>query len=140
MRKYKTKLDPKVKKIIDMLGIDLRIGPSPEAVGLEVSDPKFNEVAAYFGNGVIYVNSSTKYDSKELNFVFLHEIGHAIVLHYLGNRINTRYHEIKANAVALALSMLLNFKVSDRMLNNCVIYTKTKKRKKFSTVDVRRLR
>lgn len=139
MKKYKTKINPKIAKVAKSLGLDLRVGPTPASVGILGVEKSFKEVAAYFGEGVIFVRDRTYYRSQELDFVFLHEVGHAIVDYFLGDRITTKMHEVKANAVALGFAAILSISVSDRMLKNCVTYTVTKN-KDFKTIKIQRFR
>lgn len=120
------------------MGVEFRIASKPEDVGIQTK-LKSNQIAAYFSRGVIFIKDKTHYRSEDLDFICLHELGHAVVHFFLEDAVNAKIHEIKANAIALGLAATLNIAVSDRMLKQCVLVTKAKA-SKFKVLKVAGIR
>lgn len=131
-------VEPRVKAYAKLFGIEIRQGYVPSAAGIMGFDhlPDINVHAAYFNRtGVVWITSHI--DGKEwchadMQFVVLHEIGHALMDFFPQLKITKRDHEVKANGIALALCAQLGIKVRPELLRRIGKYAKIslQKRKK----------
>ncbi len=121
------KINPKVKALIESLGLELRISNTPEEAHIYGVKFKTSLPIAFYmnGSGVIWFNQSQKeLNNNEAQIAILHEIGHAVVDNY-GLQISTKYNEVKANAIALGYAAILDLPVSKKLLKQFNRYTKT---------------
>jgi hypothetical protein len=118
----RTRIPIRIRKLADLFGLEIRVGREPKSVSIPAKIPK-DAMAAYFRNGLIFVRDKTRYNQADMNIVILHEIGHAI-LDFFPLDITNNVNEIKANAIALSLAVVLNIPVSQLMIDNFNAYAK----------------
>ena len=126
----KTKLNKKVKELAKAFGVTIRVGKTPKEVNI-ITNTKYpkNMVAAYFGQGVVFVKAYTPFNSKDIDIAVLHEIGHYI-LDYFPLKVLPEVEEIEANAIALGFAAMLDLPVSKFIIKNFNIYASKVKSKK----------
>jgi hypothetical protein len=108
------------------LGLDIKVGPTPESVGITARYPK-NNIAIYFGNGVIWLRDEMPYNKSAQQLVILHEIGHAIMLYWMPEgTVTNKMQEIHANAAAITMATCLRLPVDHSILSDMARFTKTK--------------
>ncbi len=120
----KTRIPKKIRSFaINNFGVEFRVAETLEKakiIGLPEEANKHD--ALYIENSpVVFVKRFTKYNPVDLNFILLHELGHAIIDFYKnesGLKIKERDEEIKANGIAFALAVFLQIKVSKTMIKN----------------------
>ncbi len=124
----KTVLNPEIIKIAEKWGIKMVTGSHPSEHGITVGE--FTATACYFPrHRLIFVQDETKYEQNDIDFICLHELGHVIITGLLGEHINEKIHEVKANAIAIGLATVMDIPVSARMLANAVAYAKAPNRR-----------
>lgn len=123
---YRTKVYPQIQNLARRLQIDVRIGPTPQSVGVPYKgQPK--SFAAYCGNGIVWLQDKMPYNVQMQQLVILHELGHAIMLYWMRDgSITDKMQEINANASALTLASCLKIPIHRDMLYDMIRYTKTK--------------
>lgn len=114
----KTFIPKRIKNLAKSFGVTFRVGPTPESVDIiYAGNLPENFVAAYFGEGVVYVKDYTSHERKDMNIALLHELGHAI-LDFFPLKMSDEIEEVKANAIALAFAAQLRLPVSNFIIKN----------------------
>lgn len=100
------KISKKVQKAAKHFGIDFRVGADPKKLKIMgVSKAIRRFPAAYFGDGVVWVNEPEARKFKNnIDIILLHEIGHAILDFFPLGKLHWKDEENMANAIALALA------------------------------------
>lgn len=120
----KTRIPRKIRSFaINNFGVEFRVAETFEKVkNIRLPEEANKHDALYIEkSGIVFVKRFTKFDPVDMNFILLHELGHAILDYYkneAGLKINERDEEIKANGIAFALAAFLQIKVSKTMIKN----------------------
>jgi Zn-dependent peptidase ImmA (M78 family) len=121
---YKTRIPKKIRSFaINNIGVEIRVAESLEQAKIIGLPEEANKHEALYiqKSGVIFIKKYTKFESMDLNFILLHELGHAILDFYkndAGLKIEERDEEIKANGIAFAIAALLKIPISETMIKN----------------------
>jgi len=122
MNKKKFKVNPKIKKLANQFGIEFRVGRTPKDCKI-IGVTDFRAVAAYFGEGIIFIRTPIKHSKESMDIICLHEIGHAI-LDFFNLDIKEIIEENMANGIALAFASQLRLKIPDKIINQFKLYAK----------------
>ncbi len=118
---YKTRIPNKIRDFVEnKLNIEIRVAESLNSAKINWLPEEANNIDALYTNGIIFIKKITKYKNIDLNFIILHEAGHAVISLFkdVGLNVNDRDDEIKANAVALAFAVILDLDVSKSLIHN----------------------
>lgn len=115
------KINKKVIKLVNKLGLELRIGVSPEAVGIYLSEPiDLNSIWCFYIHDneghYIFLQSGRKFAKGAIEFFILHELAHSI-LHMLQFKIDEQLEEVIVNNMALALMVQMEIKPPAEVLD-----------------------
>lgn len=130
----KVVVEPRVKKYAKLFGIEFRQSDRPSEVGIMGVD-KFVEnhdapAIQIGGTGVIWICKTLdgkKWNHADVQFIALHEVGHAILGFFPKLKISRRDHELKANAIALSLCVHLGIRVRPKMIKRLSHMARLKK-------------
>ena len=121
---FKTRIPRNIRSFaINNFGVEFRVAETLEKANIIGLPEEANKhEVLYIGNSpVVFVKKYTEFDPTDLNFILLHELGHAILDFYkneAGLKIEERDEEIKANGIAFAIAALLKIPVSETMIKN----------------------
>lgn len=123
----KTIVDKSIRRFADKFGIEFRVGRNPAAVNIVTKPLPDKVVAAYFGQGVIFVKDQIKMTKQaDVNFLLCHEIAHAMFDFY-HLKTPQKIEECSANMGALIIMAHLNLTTSAKMLRAVGKYNRSKK-------------
>jgi len=125
MRLRRKDIHPGIRRLAKHFGVTFRIGLTPKDVKIYgVKIPK-KVVAAYCGEGVVFVQADPQCHEMDWQVALLHEIGHAI-LDFYPIKVSKKMNECKANAIALGFSAFLGLPVRHELVHSMSRFTKMK--------------
>ena len=101
----KTKIKWRVRFIAWWFGIEIRFGKTPQEANIMINDPPPYDYI-YFGDGIVFVRTTSKDCVSMMNIKILHEIGHGI-LDFFGEEKDEMTEEHQANGAMFTLCALL---------------------------------
>lgn len=109
---YKTKINRRLAKIIESMGLRLEFSEEYPEKG----NPNAQKALACFwaAESMIWVKKTTPYESHVMNCIISHEIGHACS-YILGGSNDDEYEEVRANGFMYAFAYMMKIPVDERM-------------------------
>lgn len=130
----KVVVEDRVKRYARLFGIEFRQSDKPSEAGIMGVDKivEKHDIPAIQlgGTGVVWICKTVdgkKWSHADVQFMALHEVGHAILGFFPKLKISRRDHEVKANAIALSLCVHLGIRVRPKMIERLSQMTRMKK-------------
>lgn len=125
-------VERRVKDYAKFFGIEFRQSAKPSEVGITGVDYLAKTYPAFWvnGTGVVWLKDTINgrlWTHQDVQFIVLHEVGHAIVGFFPKLKLSKKNHEIKANAIALVLCVHLGIMIRPKMIERLAKFSRRKR-------------
>lgn len=128
----KVKVERRVRNYAKCFGIEIRQSEKPSDVGIMGMDVPAKQFLAmqFHGTGLVWIRDEIDgklWTHNDVQFIVLHEVGHALIGFFPKLKIRKRDHEVKANAIALSLCVHLGIPVRPKLLERLSRFCRQKR-------------